>query len=153
MIAVVILHECAHLTLRWKGILDSPDKYGSEVGNYIENKLFDGVVRLKIKKSTSAISRTRNSGTWTSDMEILDVVVKKAEGMRDVKRDHLAKFFTKGNPRKKNLFPMELKRYKRIKGVTAHLASDRKRKRHCTVESNVMIPSPLCGIAPRKLIY
>jgi hypothetical protein len=153
MIAVVILHECAHLTLRWKGTLDSPEKFDAEVGNYIENKLFNGLTRLKVKKTTSAISRTRNTGRWTSNMEIMDVVVHKVEGMRDVKRDHLKKFFTKGNLMEKNLFPVELKSYKRIKGATAHLGSNLKGKRHCTIESEVMIPSPLCGIAPHKLSF
>ncbi len=70
MIAVVILHECAHLTLRWKGIMDTPDKFRGEIGNYIEEILFQGLVHLKIKKSTNVISRTRNAGKWTSSMEI-----------------------------------------------------------------------------------
>lgn len=55
---MMILHECAHLTLRWKRIMDSPDKLDGEVGNYIEkHTLFHGCVRLKIQKRTSAISR------------------------------------------------------------------------------------------------
>ncbi len=69
-------------------------------------------------------------------MEILDVVVHKAEGMRIVRQNHLEKFFLAGSRRKKNLFPVELKSYTKTKGATAHLGSDRKRKRHCTIESN-----------------
>jgi hypothetical protein len=48
MIAMVILHECAHLTLRWKGIMDTPDKFSGEIGNYIENKLLNSLVQLNI---------------------------------------------------------------------------------------------------------
>jgi hypothetical protein len=86
MIAVVILHECAHLTLRWKGILVTPDKFGGEIGDYIEETLLQGLVKLKIQISSSAISRTRtrNAGKWTSSVEILDVVVCKVKGMREV---------------------------------------------------------------------
>jgi hypothetical protein len=37
-------------------------------------------------------------------MEILDVVVHKAEGMREVKRDHLKKFFTEGDFKEEKSF-------------------------------------------------
>jgi cell division protein ZapA (FtsZ GTPase activity inhibitor) len=154
MIAVVILHECAHLTLRWKGIMDTPDKFhGGEIGNYIENKMFSGLVHLKIKKSTNAISRTRNAGKWTSSMEILDVVVCNLTRMCEMKNDHLEKFFTKGNLRKKCLFPVDVKPYKNIKGATVHFGDNRKRKRHCEIESNVMILGPIGRIAPRHLCF
>jgi cell division protein ZapA (FtsZ GTPase activity inhibitor) len=153
MIAVVILHECAHLTLRWKGILDTPDKFFGEIGDYTEMTLFHGLVKLKIQKSTSAISRTRNAGKWTSSMEILDVVVCNLDRMREMKCDHLKKFFTKGNLRKKCLFPVDVKPYKNIKGATVHLGDNRKRKRHCEIESNVMILGPIGRIAPPHLCY
>jgi hypothetical protein len=156
MIAVVILHECAHLTMCWKGIMDTPDKFhGGEIGDYIENKLFQGLVHLKIKKSTSAISqtRTRNAGKWTSSMEILDVVVCTVKGMREVKYDHLIKFFTKGNLKKKCFFPVDVKPYKNIKGATVHLRGSLKRKRHCEIEPNVMILGPIGRIAPPHLCY
>uniref|UniRef100_K3WVR9 Uncharacterized protein n=1 Tax=Globisporangium ultimum (strain ATCC 200006 / CBS 805.95 / DAOM BR144) TaxID=431595 RepID=K3WVR9_GLOUD len=153
MVAAVLFHESAHLTLRWKGILDSPTKYGNEVGNYMERKLFDGQSRLKIQKSTSVISRTRNIGTWTRNMAILDVVIEQLDGMKVIRADHLNKFFTRGKLDDKALFPLELTTYRRTKGATAHHGGGRKRRRRRPAEDpTIMIPFPLCGISMNRYV-
>jgi hypothetical protein len=115
--------------------------------------LFDGLIGLKIQKSTRSISRTSITGSWGSDMEILDIVVQKMKGMKVVNPSHLEKFFSSGSLSTTALLPLELKSYARTKGATAHLGSNRKRKRQCIIEANVMIPTQRCGIAPRKIKY
>jgi hypothetical protein len=114
---------------------------------------FPRIGAFKDQKSTNAISRIRNAGKWTSSMEILDVVFCNLDRMWEMKNDHLEKFFTKGNLRKKCLFPVDMKPYKNIKGATVHLGDNRKRKRHNEIESNVMILGPIGRIAPRHLCF
>jgi hypothetical protein len=72
-------------------------------------------------------------------MEILDVVVCNLDRMWEKTNDHLEKFFTKGNLRKKCLCPVDMKPYKNIKGATAYLGDNRKRKRHCEIDPDVII--------------
>ncbi|GMF36039.1 unnamed protein product [Phytophthora lilii] len=70
MVAATIFHECAHLTLRWKKILDSPGKFQFEAGTYMETALFKGTCRLRIQQSNRALSKRskRSGGTWTKEM-------------------------------------------------------------------------------------
>lgn len=46
--AIAIIHEVAHLLLRWNGVMKSPAKFGHEVGHFTENKLFNGITRAII---------------------------------------------------------------------------------------------------------
>ncbi|KAE8903050.1 hypothetical protein PF005_g12406 [Phytophthora fragariae] len=121
VVAATIFHECAHLALRWKNMLDSPSKYDFEVGSYMETKLFKGTCRMKLQQSTRAKSSTkskRNCGIWTEEMPILDAVID-GKGLHVIRADHLNKFFTPGKLRDKALFPLELTTYPRTKGATA----------------------------------
>ncbi|CAF0703826.1 unnamed protein product [Brachionus calyciflorus] len=54
-LAVLIIHELAHLLFRWKGFDFSPKKY-KDAGAYLERKLFDGEVNIL----------TRPKSEWTA---------------------------------------------------------------------------------------
>ncbi|EEY64621.1 CRN domain-containing protein-containing protein [Phytophthora infestans T30-4] len=150
VLAATIFHECAHLALRWKNILDSPSKYKFEVGTFMETVLFQGTCRVKIQQSTRATSKRskRSCGVWTKEMPILDVVID-GNGLSVIRADHLNKFFTPGKLCDKALFPLELATYRRTKGATAYLDADRKRRRTSPEDPNIMMP-PLCGISENR---
>ncbi|GMF89391.1 unnamed protein product [Phytophthora fragariaefolia] len=153
LVAVTIFHECAHLALRWKNILDSPSKFRYEVGTYMEMVLLLGVCRAKIQQSTGALrskKSKRSSGIWTKEMPILDVVIE-SNGLHIIRPDHLNKFFTPGKLSDKALFPLELIMYQRTKGATAFLDANRKRRRTPPQDPNIMMP-PLCGISKNRLV-
>eukprot|EP00644_Phytophthora_capsici_P013372 jgi/Phyca11/115913/e_gw1.29.343.1 len=156
VVAATIFHECAHLTLRWRGVLESPPKFGHEVGNYMEAALFRGVCGVKIQQSNNAQAAQRKSPrrTWTKEMPILDVVIRFC-GPRNlvVREDHLNKFFTKGKLCDKALFPLDCEAYQETEGAVAFRSADheggRKRRRTSPEDPNIMIP-PLCGISKNR---
>lgn len=52
-IAIIILHELAHLVFRWKGIMDTPQDLG-EAGNFLETKMFGGIVFILVHDQNSS---------------------------------------------------------------------------------------------------
>ncbi|KAL3674931.1 hypothetical protein V7S43_000857 [Phytophthora oleae] len=154
-VAATIFHECAHLALRWKNILDSPPKFDYEVGNYMEMTLFKGTCRVKLQQSTQAVSKKskRGSRKWTKEMPISDVVID-GTGLSVIRADYLSKFYTEGKLCDKALFPLVREKYQITKGATAfrdadRLDGDRKRRRTSPEDPNVMMP-PLCGISENR---
>ena len=118
MVAAVLFHECAHLTLRWKGVLDSPSEYMDNVGAYMEYFVFQGECALQIE--------SHNSREWTSAMPIRNVVIRKPRGVdRVLRRDYLRQFFAAGPLDGDALFPLKLDDLPRIQGACVHDGSRR----------------------------
>ncbi|CAF1054350.1 unnamed protein product [Brachionus calyciflorus] len=46
-ISILILHEMAHLVLRWNGQRNSPKRI-VEAGEYLENLIFGGLIRIQV---------------------------------------------------------------------------------------------------------
>ncbi|KAE9036903.1 hypothetical protein PR001_g8616 [Phytophthora rubi] len=153
VVAATIFHECAHLALRWKNILDSPDKFQLEVGTIMGTKLFHGTCRVKIQQSTRATSKMseRSRRMWTKEMAILDVVIDGMNGLSVIRADHLNKFFTLGKLCGKTLFPLVLTMHRRTKGATAFRDAGRKRRRTPPEDPNILMP-PLCGIPKNRYV-
>ncbi|KAK1947537.1 hypothetical protein P3T76_001547 [Phytophthora citrophthora] len=146
ILAARIFPECAHLTLRWENILDSPSKFGFDVGDYMEATLFQGVCRVDIQQNTYAALKQSKRNEWTKEMPILDVVIK-LRGLSVVRADHLNKFFTEKELCDKGLFLLDGETYQRTEGATVFLGvdCDRKRRRE---DPSMLIP-PQCGISKR----
>lgn len=60
-ISIIILHELAHLLFRWSGIKKTPKNF-REAGNYLERKIFNGVVHLLLRPAST---------NWDENCEIL----------------------------------------------------------------------------------
>jgi hypothetical protein len=50
-LSIVLIHEMAHLVLRWNGVLDSPPIFDNEAGDFIESKIFGGNIRPIVRAS------------------------------------------------------------------------------------------------------
>ncbi|GLE00699.1 hypothetical protein PINS_up009487 [Pythium insidiosum] len=147
VVAATIFHECAHLALQWKNMLDSPRKFQGDAGDYMEKKVFDGICRAKVQIGTRAISMISQQGTreWTKEMPVLDVVIDGDE-LNVVQTDHLNKFFAPGNLHDKGLFPIERTSCRRTKGMTLYLDGERKRGRADSADPDIISPR-LSGVS------
>ncbi|RNA08769.1 hypothetical protein BpHYR1_039923 [Brachionus plicatilis] len=82
---ILLIHEIAHLVLRWNGILNSP----SEAGDFLEIKLFSGIVRLLVQPNTE----------WTKESECIGIGVERCFSTEGLKiyilayRDYLKKIY------------------------------------------------------------
>ena len=71
--AIVILHEMAHLVLRWSGISRTPEKCLSffnevEAGCYLESRLFQGEI-------CSCIQKSKTAEEWNDDMAFVGIKI------------------------------------------------------------------------------
>jgi hypothetical protein len=63
ILGITILHECAHMFLRWLGVTKSPDKFRGEVGNFFETMIFGSPICVLGKKEKA-------DSPWTKEVEI-----------------------------------------------------------------------------------
>ena len=72
--AIVILHEMAHLVLRWSGITKTPEKFTNtfeevEAGCYLERCLFQDEI-------CSCIEKSHTVKEWNEDMEFVGINIQ-----------------------------------------------------------------------------
>lgn len=110
-IALSLIHELAHLILKWHGFICSPEKFNEEAGRYAEVSMFNGIACLVVQKGSA-------NKKWNASMRIRSVVIKRLDGYKQVIPEFVRQ---QVDPRTRckpdDMFPFEVTSYTRHKGA------------------------------------
>ncbi|CAF1033166.1 unnamed protein product, partial [Brachionus calyciflorus] len=80
-ISILILHEMAHLVLRWNGQRNSPRRI-VEAGNYLESIIFGGVIRIQVT----------HIKPWNEKSQIIGMLLESSLDRNKLKRISFEKY-------------------------------------------------------------
>mmetsp|Transcript_56856 Transcript_56856/g.149772 ORF Transcript_56856/g.149772 Transcript_56856/m.149772 type:complete len:278 (+) Transcript_56856:38-871(+) len=130
-VAFVVLHELAHVFLRWMGVLSTPPK--QEAGNLLESNLLSGSIAPVFRYLGGGAKQARRARRWSGKELVPKLVIKGNEGVKMISDARIQTIATnaEGNTSRGAIFPLALKQYRQQKNEIAYRSTEAGRSMPC----------------------